>query len=143
MAHAPVNNLWNKLQALYPSVDMGDTTPQTVLVKYAKGQTFPYHFDFRTITNARQLVATFVFYLNTIEEGGALCFPRLGVRVQPKRGQALFWFNTDLSDMKCYDITLHCSEAVTGDTPKYALVIHPKRLVSGLPSRVWCETQTP
>jgi hypothetical protein len=134
--HAPVNNIWKRIQTLYPSEELGDVSPQSVLVKYVKGQAFPYHFDFRRLQDTNQLVSTFVFYLNTVTEaeGGALYFPRLGVRVQPKQGSVVFWFNTDLSGMKCYDITLHCSELVTGDTPKYALVIHPRRQVSGLPS---------
>ncbi len=37
--------------------------------------------------------ATLLFYLGETEAGGATAFPRLGLAVRPRRGDALFWYN--------------------------------------------------
>ena len=37
-------------------------------------------------------VATFMMYLSPVDEGGATVFPRLGLRVSPEVGSALFWY---------------------------------------------------
>ena len=38
-------------------------------------------------------VATWLFYLEVPEQGGATVFPRIGARIQPKRKSAAFWYN--------------------------------------------------
>jgi prolyl 4-hydroxylase len=36
-------------------------------------------------------ILTFYLYLNDVEEGGETDFPRLGLRVRPRRGRAVLW----------------------------------------------------
>ncbi|XP_071527812.1 prolyl 4-hydroxylase subunit alpha-2-like [Panulirus ornatus] len=38
-------------------------------------------------------IATLMFYMNDVEEGGRTVFPRVGVGVEPRRGSAVFWWN--------------------------------------------------
>ncbi|XP_042211328.1 prolyl 4-hydroxylase subunit alpha-2-like [Homarus americanus] len=38
-------------------------------------------------------VATFMIYMNKVEEGGRTAFPRVGVSVEPREGSAVFWYN--------------------------------------------------
>ncbi|XP_075974693.1 prolyl 4-hydroxylase subunit alpha-2-like [Anticarsia gemmatalis] len=38
-------------------------------------------------------IATVMFYMSDVTEGGATVFPELGLRVLPVKGTALFWFN--------------------------------------------------
>lgn len=41
-------------------------------------------------------IATVLIYLSTVD-GGATVFPHIGVRVEPRAGQAVFWHNLDES----------------------------------------------
>ncbi|KAH9416328.1 hypothetical protein DERP_000833 [Dermatophagoides pteronyssinus] len=38
-------------------------------------------------------MATFMFYLSDVEVGGSTVFTRLGIRVNPVKGAAIFWYN--------------------------------------------------
>ncbi|KAH7636267.1 vacuolar protein sorting-associated protein 33a-like protein [Dermatophagoides farinae] len=38
-------------------------------------------------------IATFMFYLSDVEVGGSTVFTRLGIRVNPVKGAAIFWYN--------------------------------------------------
>ena len=38
-------------------------------------------------------IATLLYYLSEVREGGATVFPSLGLAVHPQRGSALFWYN--------------------------------------------------
>lgn len=51
-------------------------------------------------------IATFMFYLNDVERGGSTAFPRAGVAVKPKKGNAAFWWNLKRSG-KGDPMTLH------------------------------------
>ncbi|XP_037800653.1 prolyl 4-hydroxylase subunit alpha-1-like [Penaeus monodon] len=51
-------------------------------------------------------IATFMFYMNDVEEGGRTVFPRARVGVEPRKGSAVFWWNllpNGMSDFR----TLH------------------------------------
>jgi prolyl 4-hydroxylase len=58
-----------------------------------------------------QRVATFVLYLSDVEQGGGTAFPGLGLEVQPKKGNAVYFANTDVYGTPDRD-TLHAGMPV-------------------------------
>jgi prolyl 4-hydroxylase len=72
------------------------------ILHYEQGQQYVPHFDFfrperpggpQELLRGGQRVATVLLYLNDTEEGGETNFPRLGLSVPPKRGNALIFYN--------------------------------------------------
>jgi prolyl 4-hydroxylase len=71
---------------------------------YEVGHEYRAHFDWfdpalpgpaRQMERGGQRLGTFVLYLNDVEQGGGTSFPGIGLEVQPKKGNALFFANTD------------------------------------------------
>lgn len=73
------------------------------VLKYRPGQEYKPHYDGLgprslardTLRAAGDRVATVLAYLNAPEAGGATLFPRLGLRIAPRPGDALVFFNLD------------------------------------------------
>lgn len=92
------------------------------VVHYNLGGEFKPHYDFfnpNTPGGASQLersgqrVASFLMYLNTPENGGATIFPKVGIDIQPIKGDALLFFDCQL-DGTVDLLTLHAGAPVTG-----------------------------
>ncbi|KII64487.1 Prolyl 4-hydroxylase subunit alpha-1 [Thelohanellus kitauei] len=73
------------------------------LANYGIGGYYDTHFDYArktepsindTLTrrNGGRL-ATYLLYMSDVTIGGKTGFPRLGISVQPSKGDALFWYN--------------------------------------------------
>jgi len=76
------------------------------LLHYNVGEQYKEHHDFiyeqsQMPQGPRQF--TFFLYLNTVEEGGETYFPRLKLKVKPKKGRAILWPNVKFDD----DTSLH------------------------------------
>ncbi len=85
------------------------------ILNYKPGGEYQPHFDFfnpKRPGEARQLrvggqrIATLVIYLNTPQAGGATAFPRIGLEVEPVKGNAVY-FSYLLPDGKLDERTLH------------------------------------
>jgi prolyl 4-hydroxylase len=70
------------------------------VLNYANGAQSTPHFDFLLPSNqsnidslarSGQRVATFICYLNDVQRGGETTFPRAGLSVTPRRGDAIYF----------------------------------------------------
>ena len=74
------------------------------VLRYETGHEYRAHYDWfdpelpgprKHLEHGGQRVGTFVIYLNDVEQGGGTSFPGIGLEVQPKKGGAVFFANTD------------------------------------------------
>jgi prolyl 4-hydroxylase len=81
-----------------------DCTEPFQLQKYGKTQEYRPHYDWLDpdsaghrahLARGGQRLATFVLYLCDVAQGGGTVFPHLGLEVFPKKGNALWFLNTD------------------------------------------------
>ena len=72
------------------------------VLHYDEGGEYQPHYDYftpsmpggaETLKRGGQRVVSFLIYLNTPEEGGETLFPRANIRVTPKKGNAIFFYN--------------------------------------------------
>ncbi|EDW99120.1 prolyl 4-hydroxylase subunit alpha-2 [Drosophila yakuba] len=81
-------------------LDISHSEPFQV-INYGIGGIFESHFDTslqdenRFLDGYMDRLATTLFYLNDVPQGGATHFPGLNITVFPKFGTALFWYNLD------------------------------------------------
>ena len=77
------------------------------ITSYAEGIGYKTHTDCTLgAVDKRDRFATILVYLRDVEEGGETEFPKLGVAVKPKKGQALVWTNMD-SQGTCDPTSVH------------------------------------
>jgi prolyl 4-hydroxylase len=101
------------------------------LTRYCHNQKYDEHVDYfdqshlTLLGNAKQRVCTFFVYLNDVPDdaGGHTIFPYLNLKIKPKKGNAVFWLNTDLNGVP-YPKSRHLGEVITKENIiKYALNI--------------------
>lgn len=90
------------------------------MLQYEKGNEYRPHYDWfdatrpgprKHLERGGQRVGTIVMYLSNVDAGGGTSFPNIGLTVQPRKGSAVFFANTDayrMPDQK----TLHAGEPV-------------------------------
>ena len=84
----------------------GEFSEALQLVSYGVGGHYEPHFDYFSQSNETyrafmrgsvestgDRIATLLYYLNDVPEGGSTVFPTLGLAVRPEKGSALFWYN--------------------------------------------------
>lgn len=85
------------------------------ILNYQVAGEYEPHFDFfdpavagssSQLERGGQRVATMILYLNDVESGGATVFPELGLTVNPRKGGAIYFENTDPQG-KILPMTLH------------------------------------
>ena len=90
------------------------------MLQYEKGNEYRPHYDWfdaalpgprKHLERGGQRVGTIVMYLSDVEAGGGTSFPNIGVTVQPKKGSAVFFANTDAYRVPDQQ-TLHAGEPV-------------------------------
>nr|XP_016939718.2 prolyl 4-hydroxylase subunit alpha-1-like [Drosophila suzukii] len=70
------------------------------IMNYGLGGYFETHIDTllsneTRFNGTRDRIATALFYLNDVPQGGGTHFPKLNLTVFPKAGSVLFWYNLD------------------------------------------------
>ncbi|MGX5203264.1 2OG-Fe(II) oxygenase [Aliikangiella sp. IMCC44632] len=69
-------------------------------LNYAIGAEYEPHFDYfdpekpgnqKTLSMGGQRFATLIMYLNDVEAGGSTVFPKLGLDIMPRKGNAIFF----------------------------------------------------
>jgi prolyl 4-hydroxylase len=85
------------------------------VVRYQPGQEYKPHHDYFDPSNkgreerlkrGGQRLATLLFYLNDVEEGGETIFPKADIAISPVRGNAILFYNC-LPDGSLDPMSLH------------------------------------
>jgi prolyl 4-hydroxylase len=88
--------------------------------RYGLGGEYRPHFDWfdpsmpgprKHLERGGQRVGTFVLYLSEVEKGGGTSFPGFGLEVRPKKGNAVYFANTDVRGIPD-KATLHAGSPV-------------------------------
>ncbi|CAB3364018.1 Hypothetical predicted protein [Cloeon dipterum] len=93
-----------------------DTAEELQVVNYGIGGHYEPHFDFarKEETNAFKSlgtgnrIATVLFYMSDVAQGGATVFPHLNAALWPEKGSAAFWYNLHKSGEGDY-LTRHAA----------------------------------
>jgi prolyl 4-hydroxylase len=98
------------------------------LVRYNPGQQYKPHYDFfvpgheatgDALKRGGQRTLTFFIYLNDVDQGGTTHFPKLNLRIKPRMGTAVMWYNVLPDGTEDY-LTFHAGEPPKSST-KYGL----------------------
>lgn len=94
------------------------------LQKYGPTQEYRPHYDWLDpesgghrshLAQGGQRLATFVLYLSDVVQGGGTAFPGLGLEVYPRKGNAVWFLNTDANHQPDRQ-TLHAGAPVVSGT---------------------------
>ena len=110
----------------YVDLPTSHLEPMQVVV-YEKGQKYNPHYDFfsndSTETKKGNRNKTVLVYLNDLPDnsGGCTIFPKINLKVKPKKGDAIYFENMNGSNVD-YN-TLHAGEEILDNYTKYAINI--------------------
>jgi hypothetical protein len=89
------------------------------VLHYSVGEEYKPHYDFfggidgqKNFDPSTQRIKTICLYLNDVESGGQTSFPRLDLKVTPKKGTAVFFENVNSKTKEPYIESLHASDPV-------------------------------
>jgi prolyl 4-hydroxylase len=121
----PAIHALNRRIAAATGTEWDQAEPLQIL-RYSPGQQYRNHFDFLPGVD-NQRAKTALVYLNTDFEGGETAFPKAGLRVKARKGNAIVFCNT-LPDNRSDPMSEHAGLPVTRGT-KYVASrwIHQKR----------------
>mgnify|MGYP006082460995 CR=1 FL=1 len=107
-----IRDLYNNVSKLinYPI----ENSEKLQLVNYNVGEKFNYHYDGFDEDNIRikdegQRMVTCFIYLNNLQEnqGGCTEFNKLNIKVAPKKGRLLIFYNTEKDSIKKHELSMH------------------------------------
>ncbi|XP_069668612.1 prolyl 4-hydroxylase subunit alpha-1-like isoform X2 [Periplaneta americana] len=92
---AKVNQRASDIMGLYLT-----SAEKLQIVNYGIGGQYDPHFDFfregeyeNTVYEDNNRIATILFYLSDVKQGGATVFPYLNLTIRPQKGAAVVWYN--------------------------------------------------
>jgi prolyl 4-hydroxylase len=101
------------------NITIEQTEPFQIL-RYGPGQEYRPHYDYfdpalkgsaTHLNRGGQRIATLIMYLNHVDKGGETSFPNMGIRIIPKPGRAVLFYNTALNGQPD-PRTLHAGDPV-------------------------------
>ena len=118
--HEKLRDLYNNISKLinYPI----ENSEKIQLVNYNVGEKYNHHYDGYSedcirINDGQRMVTCFM-YLNDLQEnqGGHTEFNKLNIKVAPKKGRLLVFYNTEKDSNKLHDLSMHGgNEVVKGE----------------------------
>ena len=106
-----IKELFNKISQL---IDFPIENAEKIqLINYNVGEKYVCHYDGYTendirINDGQRMVTCFI-YLNNLQEnqGGHTEFNKLNIKVAPKKGRLLVFYNTEKDSNKLHDLSMH------------------------------------
>lgn len=99
------------------------------VARYKIQQEYKPHYDafkiedkLRYTQNGGQRLATILIYLNDVNDGGETDFPKLNIKIKPRKGTALVFFPATI-DGKLDENALHSALPAKKDNEKYIVQI--------------------
>jgi prolyl 4-hydroxylase len=98
------------------------------IVKYVAGGEYKSHWDYfplgdpgsaSEIANGGQRTSTLIVYLNHVSKGGSTAFPKINLRVHPRKGNGLYFHYFDAHG-QVDEMSLHAGEPV-GEGEKWII----------------------
>ena len=112
--YLPHQTFWNRIETkICNAIDISESFSEPCQIqRYQRGNQFKRHADaFKTIPNDYYVRGgnrswTFMIYLNDVTNGGETHFEKLKLKIKPKTGMAVVWYNLLPNGQVNYD-TVH------------------------------------